>query len=248
MDIVRPDSCSKAYDNIYNMRQSKAVFFMMVLFLVASLNSCGKPFTQVDSLARESYKDESFRGITHATVGVLTATGAEGGGNEYKRLLVEFVETVLRNERPDIKIVPYWKTLSTINEAGLSDEYARMISDYRTTGILHKDILKKLGKSAGVKYFIQPRLVSFSQGSGGRFSAGGLSIIKTYITGIKVYCELWDVDTGKIVWVGVGEAQMSREHYKARPISFENVALEAIMQLITQFPEAEEIKELYKTK
>lgn len=221
---------------------------ILLLFVMVFLNSCGSPFTQVNSFARESFKDEEFRGMAHATVGILTATGAERAGNEYKRLLVEFVEMVLKKERPDILIIPYWETLGVINEAGLSDEYARMIGDYTVTGILHKDILKRLGRAAGVKYFIQPRLVTFSKGASGRFGAGGLSILKTYDTSIKVYCELWDIETGQIVWVGVGEAQMIREHYKAKPIPFEDVALEAITKLVSQFPETEEIKELYRKK
>ena len=206
------------------------------LFLIMGLaSSCSRPFTQVNVTARETYRSASFAGAKGVTVAILTATGS-GSGTEYRKLIGEIVEEVIEADREDISVMPYWESLSVINREGLSGDYASMLEVYAKSGILDKKVLVKLYKALGVEYFIQPRLVDLAVRRSGRFSLAGVSLIKTHETGVKMYFELWNGSTGEVEWIGVGDGRFAQEHYRAKPISFEPVAREAIKALINQIP------------
>jgi hypothetical protein len=111
-----------------------------------------------------------------------------------------------------------------------------MMHEYVQTGILNKRILSKFGEILGVTYFIQPKLMDFSQHQSTRFSLLGLTIFKTHETQIKLYLEVWEAKTGRIVWVGSTEANMASENYESRPIPFEEIAQYAVDNLVLKMP------------
>ncbi len=205
------------------------------VLILASFSACsGGAFTQVITDGRESYRSATLTDAFRADgIALLTATG---GGTENKKLLGDIVEEVVKAERPDVRIIPYWKNLSIINMSGLTADYAGMLKEYELTGILNRDALKKLKDAVGVMYFLQPRLVSFEQTQAGRFSLLGLSIIKTHESRIKVYLELWNAATGEILWIGVGDATIASENYRAKPIPFETAARFAVKQIAAKIP------------
>ena len=47
---------------------------------------------------------------------------------------------------------------------------------------------------------------------------------------------MWDVKTGSLVWVGLSEANLASEKFRARPIPFEAVARVAVQNLIKKMP------------
>lgn len=217
-----------------------------LLLIVGLASSCSRPFTQVNVIARETYRSASFTGAEGTSIAILTATGS-GSGTEYRKLIGEIVEEVIKSDREDIDILPYWEGLSKINREGLSGEYSEMLKLYAHSGILDKNVLLKLQNVLGVNYFIQPRLVEYSISRSGRWSLGGVSLIKTHETGLKLYFELWNGATGEVEWIGAGDGRFAQEHYKARPIPFEPVATEAIKALINQIPKnGEENEEVEK--
>lgn len=202
--------------------------------LVLSISACAGPFEQVNFEARESYRSGSLPEQFKADgIALLTATG---GGIEYRKLVGDIVEEISIKLRPDLHVIPYWKTLSIINRDGLSSEYAEMLKEYDTTGILNKKVLMKLRDAMGVSYFLQPRLVSFEQTQSTRFSFLGLTMVKTQESRVKLYLELWNAETGEILWIGVGDTNMAMEHYRAKPISFEEVARFAIEKVVAKMP------------
>ena len=111
-----------------------------------------------------------------------------------------------------------------------------MLKDYAPTGILDKVALTKLKNAIGVSFFIQPKLVDFTQKDNIRFNPFGLTIMKTREVQVKVYIELWNAETGEILWVGVGEATVAIEDMRAKPISFEEVARLAVENVIQKLP------------
>ena len=214
----------------------KRVLLLLLIFLVASCAS--EPFSQVNFSTRESYRArELVANGTVRTIGLLTAMeGKDGNGSEYRRLLSDFIEESIRNDRPDLSVTPYWEGLNTINSRGLALDYAAMFTQYASTGILDGAALKKLGDAMKVDYIIQPRLVNFQQKHSNRFIALGLTLFKTHESEIKIYIEMWDVKTGRLVWIGLSEANLASEKFRARPISFESVAKVAVYNLIKKIP------------
>lgn len=220
---------------MYNCVNGSFVKIVCLFLLLVFASSCSRPFTQVNVTARETYRSKNFSGAQGVTVAILTATGS-GSGTEYRKLIGEIVEDIIETSREDISVMPYWESLSVINREGLSGDYANMLDVYAKSGMLDKKVLFKLYQALGVDYFIQPRLVDLVVRRSGRFSLGGISLIKTHETGVKMYFELWNGSTGEVEWIGVGDGRFAQEHYKARPIPFEPVAREAIKALINQIP------------
>jgi len=157
-------------------------------------------------------------------------------GQAQKTMLVDFVSEAIKKRSPGTRVVPYWEGLNIINSEGYTADYAQMMNEYSLTGILNKRILSKFGEMLGVTYFIQPKLTDFSQGQSTRFSFLGLTLFKTHETHIKLYFEVWEASTGKIVWVGSTEANMASENYKAKPIPFEVIARYAVDNLVLKMP------------
>lgn len=214
----------------------KKILLFLLLFLVTACAS--DPLAQINFSTRESFraKELAANGVVR-TIGLLTAMeGKDGNGSEYRRLLADFIEESIRSDRPDLHITPYWEGLNTINSRGLAPDYAAMFTQYASTGILDGVALRKLGEAMKVDYVIQPRLVNFQQKQSNRFSALGLTIFKTHESEIKIYIEMWDVKTGRLVWIGLSEANLASEKFRARPIPFEAVARVAVQNLIKKIP------------
>lgn len=214
----------------------KKILLFLLLFLVTACAS--DPLAQINFSTRESFRAKELvaNGVVR-TIGLLTAMeGKDGNGSEYRRLLADFIEESIRSDRPDLHITPYWEGLNTINSRGLATDYAAMFTQYSSTGILDGAALRKLGEAMKVDYVIQPRLVNFQQKQSNRFSALGLTIFKTHESEIKIYIEMWDVKTGRLVWIGLSEANLASEKFRARPIPFEAVARVAVQNLIKKIP------------
>lgn len=213
----------------------RRIALLSLLLSLTFLTGCSSAFRQSNFIARESYSSVNLNSGFQEGIALLTATGGRDG-IDFNKLLVEITENALREERSDIKLIPYWLTLSNINREGLTEEYASMLKDYSSTGILNKGVLEKIKGATGVRYFLQPRLVTYARYQHGRFNFLGLSLIKTHESLVKIYLELWNAETGEILWIGVTDTNVAEEHYKAKPIPFEDVARVAIRELIKKMP------------
>jgi len=205
--------------------------------LALGLAGCAGPFKQVNFEVRESYRSEKLnpRGLRWTRVALLTASVGTGQ-EEYKRLTGDLLEKAFNRFRRDIVVIPSGEALSRINNADLTDGYAWMIRDYATTGILNKETLGKVGNALGVRHVIQPRLVKFKESQETRFSIFGLTLVKTQESSFKAFLEVWDTETGEILWEGSGEATVAVEDVRAKPISFEEVAAVAFENLVKKLP------------
>jgi hypothetical protein len=207
------------------------------LFLLFFLVSCSaRPLVQSNFSAMEPFRNPGHVVLGNGdAIALLTVMGSERG-QEQKTLLVDFVSESINKRSPGSKVLPYWEGLNIINSEGYTADYAQMMNEYAQTGILNKRILSKFGEVLNVKYFIQPKLVDFSQHQSTRFSLLGLTLFKTHESQIKLYFEVWEAKTGRIVWVGSTEANMASENYAAVPIPFEEIARYAVDNLVLKMP------------
>lgn len=211
-----------------------------LLCLLVFTGGCAASFAQSNFVVREAYRSPAVEaGMSYDGVALISANGGMEHGVEFRKLLVDLVDQVIRKDREDLRLVSYWEVLSAVNRHDLNAEYSAMMKEYAITGVLDRNVLKKVGDIVGVKHFIHPRLVTFVQRKEGRLSLAGLSMIKTHESMVKLYIEVWDTETGNIDWVGIGEANMAHEHYKARPIPFEDVVVIAIKNVIEKMPKGE---------
>ena len=53
---------------------------------------------------------------------------------------------------------------------------------------------------------------------------------------MNISLELWDVETGNIVWEASGQATIAVEAMRVKPVSFQDVAEHASRSLVKKFP------------
>ena len=211
-------------------------FHGWLLLVALAIALCGGCATdQVHSSAHHSnigLKKGDLESSGLAFITPSTVTGQE----EDKQALGFIFGEVMKEMRPDIPLVSLPQTLSAINRAGIADSYKSMYEDYGDTGIFRFDILKEIGKVTGARYLAQIKLSSFNQQSKGRFSALGLRIVQTQEANLRLFFQIWDSQTGAIVWEGTEEVTYSWDSSSEQPVTFRKIVEKTARNLIGELP------------
>jgi len=183
------------------------------------------------------YKDISLapNGLEEHGLGFITPSTITGQEQDKQTLAFIFAE-VLKQERPDIRVVSLPETLSAINQAGIADEYKRMYVDYSDTGIFKREWLRKVSEVTGVRYLAQLKLSGFNQNSKGRFSFLGMRLLQTKEANIRLFFQIWNSEAGTIVWEGTEELNYAWDTSKEKPVTFKLVVEEIARNLIDNLP------------
>lgn len=174
-------------------------------------------------------------GLAKYRLAFVTPSSVTGQEQDRQSLALIFSET-LHAQRPEIPITSLSETLGLVNRAGLADDYRKMLDDYRDTGIFSRTPLEKIGRAVGARYLAQLKLAGFSQDSYERFSLFGFRLFQTLHANIRMYLQIWDSETGTIVWEGTEEMNYAYDSSATRPVTFRTVVEEGARQLIARLP------------
>jgi len=133
-------------------------------------------------------------------------------------------------------IIPIAATQSGINRAQMWGDVLAMYKEYETTAVLRKDTLGKLGKVLGARYVILPKVLRFQQEVFDRATVFGISVLRTRQSTVDIHAQIWDTETGEVIWQGVGEGSAAAEVVEGRPVSFLSVAQYACESLALRLP------------
>lgn len=166
-------------------------------------------------------------------LGALTMPGLRG--NEVG--LAYMLGDVLHRVAPHLNIVNQQRTVSQINQQGLTPEYTQMRADAEQSHILNRDSLKKIGAAVGARYVFQPRLAAFSQIMYDRwtFPAFGVVISQTRQSNLRVSVELWDAKTGELLWASMAEGTMQSEAFAKDPVYLEDTVRVTLGSIVADF-------------
>ena len=141
------------------------------------------------------------------------------------------------------KLTPTWKvlderaSLTGINTQGLGAEYVQMRRDAGDTHLLNRDSLQKIGAALGVRYVFQPRLASFTQSMTDRFKFPGidLRVSQTRSSVMRISLQLWDTESGELVWSSVSESYLEGEGVTQEPVFLEDAVRVALGSMMSDF-------------
>jgi hypothetical protein len=165
----------------------------------------------------------------------LTPSTPTGQEEDKQALALGFAE-VMQQTRPDICYVSLPETLAAINGAGLADAYRDMYEEYRNTGILKKTVLTQLRDQLHSRYLLQLKLANFRQESNSRFGFFGFRIVDTKLANIRLFVQIWDADTGSIVFEAIQELNYADDTMSERPVSFKQIVEETAKRVIAKLP------------
>jgi hypothetical protein len=158
------------------------------------------------------------------------------GQEEDKQALALSFHDVMQKARPDLRIVSLPMALTAVNRAGLAGEYRRMLEDYRLTGLLDRDVLRKVGEVTGSRYVAQLKLAGFRQESKDRWGTLGLRIFQTKSTVVRLFFQIWDSSDGSIAWEGSAELTLAHDAISEETVTFRSVIEESARRLVERMP------------
>jgi hypothetical protein len=142
-----------------------------------------------------------------ATFGVIAPAGLQGFNPFVSRALI----VALAEASPPIQGIPTRETLNSLNEQGLAAEYADLISGFTRSGILERERLQRIGSALGSRHVLLPGLADFNQVLVDKFEVAGIKVVTNRVITLRLWLQLWDAQTGQIVWESTGEAIVASE-------------------------------------
>lgn len=171
------------------------------------------------------------------TAGIAFITPSAATGQEEDKQAVALAFTgVLKDLRPELRLVSLSETLSAVNRMGLTGEYRQMFEDYRLTGIFDREILQKVATVTGVRYLAQLKLGAFRQESKGRFGMIGIRLLETKTSTIRLFLQIWDSADGSVAWEGSQESTVSHESLAEEFVSLRSIVEESARDLAAYLP------------
>lgn len=168
-----------------------------------------------------------------AVFGALTMPGLRGNEVGLDFMLAQ----VLQKVAPQIQMISPQRSMSKINEQGLASEYTQMRTDAEQSHILSRESLKKLGAAMGVRYVFQPRLAAFTQTMYDRWTFPGFGVLLTQVrtSNLRISLQLWNTETGELLWASRAEGTMQSEAVSKDPVYFEDAARVALGSIVSDF-------------
>lgn len=168
-----------------------------------------------------------------AVLGALTMPGLRGNEVGLDYMLAE----VLHRVAPHLHIVRPQRTISEINQQGLTPEYTQMRTDAEQSHILNRETLRKIGTAIGARYLFQPRLAAFTQTMYDRwtFPAFGVVVSQTRQSNLRMSVQLWDAKTGELLWASMAEGTMQSEAFAKDPVYLEDTMRVTLGSIIADF-------------
>ena len=148
---------------------------------------------------------------------------------------------------PNWKVISPQELVKRINREKLAGEYAKLREDFEQSNIFDGDALRKIASAIGVRYVFQPRLAAFSQTMTDRWSflPFDLRIMQTRSSNMRVWLQLWDAETGEMVWTSMAETTMQNEAAFSRPRVFGDVARATLGGMVGDLNQPEEGLPIY---
>lgn len=169
------------------------------------------PFLDVAALARERV----------ATFGVASPAALQGLGPALSHALTGALAQVSTS----IWDMPTYEVVNRLNDRDLAAAYGDLLTGFARSGILDREPLRRIGAALDAPYVLQPGIAEFSQVLGDKFEVVGWKLLKTRLTTLRLWLQLWDTRTGQLLWEGSGEVTVAAQLLtQEASVSLEDIA------------------------
>ena len=139
----------------------------------------------------------------------------------------------LAEASPPILEIPTRETLNRLTDKGLATEYADMRAGFARNGMLDRQRLRRLGSGLGSRYVLLPGLAQFGEETLDKFEAAGIKLVRNRVTTLRLWLQLWDTQTGHMVWESSGEGTTASVFLSpAQTVTLEQIARKLLVRMI----------------
>ena len=142
-----------------------------------------------------------------ATLGVVTPGGLQGLAPALSHALA----AALADVEPSVAALSSGDTLNVLNERGLAGQYANLLAGFGRSGVLDRHALRALATPLGRRWLLLPGLAGLDEVLVDHFEITGLKIVRSRVTTLRLWLQLWDAQTGRMACESSGEARVTSE-------------------------------------
>src|SRR5262249_38533756 len=128
---------------------------------------------------------------------------------------------------------PAYQVANALNEQGVAAEYGDLLANFAKGSVLERDALQRVGAALGCRYVLLPGVAAFTQTVADRFEIAGIKLVRNQATILRLWLELWDAQTGALLWESAGEITTTSEVLAAgRSVPLDDVAAKLWLAMI----------------
>jgi hypothetical protein len=186
--------------------KSSPAFYCAWLGFFAALAAGCTPLYMSDTYTSSTPRTQSLD-LAKLTSEPVAALGLIAPANlaGFAPSLSHALSSALTKARPPFRVIPANETVSAINEQGLTQDYEELLGGFNPGGILDRQRLRPIGSALGTRYLLLPGLAEFDQLIMDKYEAMGVKLVRTRVTTLRLWLQLWDAQTGRILWESAGE-------------------------------------------
>lgn len=139
------------------------------------------------------------------TFGLVASPGIQGLSPTVSHALT----TALSEASRPVRTMPIPELVNRLTDQELAEEYANMLSGVARSGILERERLRRIAAALGSRYVLQPGLAEFNQNLVDKFEFAGLKIVKTRLSTLRLWLQLWDAQNGHLLFESTGEVTVA---------------------------------------
>src|SRR5258705_3066459 len=83
---------------------------------------------------------------------------------------------------------------------------------------MDRERLQRIGAALGFRYLLLPGLAQLDHVILDRFEIAGIKVIRTRVTVLRVWLQLWDTRTGHILWESAGDVGTASDLVRHDPL------------------------------
>jgi hypothetical protein len=195
---------------------------------VTLLAGCDPPYLS-DTYATSTQKPASFDASDLTRMPVMVLGNLQGLGPTLSHAL----SGALAEVTPPIREIPTDQTLNRLTDKGLATEYADLRAGFARNGILDRQRLRRIGTGLGSRYVLLPGLAQFDAEILDKYEAAGIKLLRNRVTTLRLWLQLWDSQTGHIVWESSGEVTVATVFLSAKQaVALEQTAKKLLVRMI----------------
>jgi hypothetical protein len=201
--------------------------------VVMLLGGCGPPYLS-DTYATSTPKPASLdtRDLARMPVVVL-AFVAPATLQGLSPTLSHALSGALADVTPPIREISTHETLNRLTDKGLATEYADLRAGFARNGMLDRQQLRRIGLGLGSQYVLLPGLAQFGEEILDKFEAAGIKLVRNRVTTLRLWLQLWDSQTGHIVWESSGEGTTASVLLSpTQTVALEEIAKKLLVRMI----------------